>query len=133
MTTIAETLDIAPDTTLTPELTTALGAAKLYDMANALLRYHCATCSGDFDEATVEAVLKRAAANTHGEAITPELEMAVAIARTRNTALDALVYACATCSGEFDEATVEAVLKRAAANTHGAAITPLLEAAIPTA
>lgn len=130
MSTIAEMLDAAPGTTLTPELTKALGAAKLYDMANAMLQYHCATCTGEFDEATVEAVLKRAAANTHGEAITPELEAAVGIARIRDEAMKALVYACATCKGSFDEETVEGVLKRAAANTHGEAITPQLEAAI---
>ena len=133
MSTVAEMLDAAPGTTLTPELTKALGAAKLYDMARAMLQYHCSTCTGEFDESTVEAVIKRAAANTHGEAITPELEAAVRIARIRDEAMTALVYACSTCTGKFDEATVEAVIKRAAANTHGEAITPLIEAAIATA
>lgn len=130
MTPVAETLDVAPGVTLTPELTKALGAAKLYDMAVAMLRYHCDTCTGDFDESTVEAVLKRAAANSHGEAITPELEAAVRVARIRDEAMASLVYACSTCKGSFDESTVEAVLKRAAANGHGGAITPLIEAAI---
>lgn len=130
MSTIAEMLDAAPGAALTPELTKALGAAKLYDMANAMLQYHCSTCTGRFDEATVEAVLKRAAANTHGEAITPELEAAVGIARIRDEAMKSLIYACSSCKGSFDEETVEAVLKRAAANTHGEAITPQLEAAI---
>ena len=133
MTTIAEMLDAAPGTTLTPELTKALGAAKLYDMANAMLQYHCSTCSGGFDESTVEAVLKRAAANTHGEAITPDLEAAVRIARVRDEAMQSLIYACSTCKGTFDEETVQAVLKRAAANTHGEAITPQIEAAITVA
>jgi DNA-directed RNA polymerase subunit RPC12/RpoP len=130
MSTIAEMLNAAPDTTLTPELTKALGAARIYDMANAMLQYHCSTCKGTFDEETVEAVLKRAAANTHGEAITPDLEAAVGIARIRDEAMKALVYACSTCKGQFDEETVEAVLKRAAANTHGVAITPEIEAAV---
>ena len=133
MTTIAEMLDAAPGTTLTPELTKALGAAKLYDIANAMLQYHCSTCSGGFDESTVEAVLKRAAANSHGEAITPDLEAAVRIARVRDEAMQALIYACSTCKGTFDEETVQAVLKRAAANTHGDAITPQIEAAITVA
>lgn len=132
MTAIAETLGVAPTTKLTPDLTKALAAAKLYDMSSALLQYHCSTCTGKFDEATVEAVIKRAAANAHGDAITPELEAAVAIGRIRHQALDSLVYACASCSGSFDEKTVEGVLKRAAANTHGEAITPLIEAAIAT-
>ncbi len=43
MATIAEMLDAAPGTVLTPEPTKVLGAAKLYDMANAMLQYHCAT------------------------------------------------------------------------------------------
>jgi DNA-directed RNA polymerase subunit RPC12/RpoP len=133
MSTIAEMLDAAPETTLTPELTKALGAAKLYDVAHAMLQYHCSTCTGGFDEATVEAVLKRAAANTHGEAITPELEAAVRIMRIRDDALAELVYACSTCKGSFDEETVQAVLKRAAANTHGEAITPQIEAAVAVA
>ncbi len=133
MSTIAEMLDAAPGTTLTPELTKALGAAKLYDMANAMLQYHCSTCTGGFDEATVQAVLKRAAANSHGEAITPELEAAVRIMRIRDEAMESLVSACATCKNTFDEETVAAVLKRAAANTHGEAITPQIESAIAVA
>ena len=133
MSTIAEMLDAAPGATLTPELTKALGAAKLYDMANVMLQYHCATCTGGFDEATVDAVLKRAAANTHGEAITPELEAAVRIARIRDEAMASLIYSCSTCKGSFDEETVQAVLTRAAANTHGEAITPQIEAAIAVA
>ena len=56
----------------------ALDAARIHDMAQRMLVYQCATCEGRFDESTVEAVLKRAAANTHGEAITPELEAAFA-------------------------------------------------------
>ena len=130
MSNIAEMLDAAPGTKLTPEVTKALGAAKLYDMATAMLQYHCATCTGEFDEATVEAVIKRAAANTHGEAITPELEAAVRIARIRDEAMQSLIYACSTCKGSFDEATVEAVIKRATANAHGEAITSQIEAAI---
>ena len=130
MTTIAEMLNAAPGTTLTPEVTTALAAGRLYDMADVMLLYQCSTCKGAFDEETVEAVLKRAAANTHGEAITPELEAAVTTARIRRDAMALLVYACNTCKGQFDEETVEAVLKRAAANTHGEAITPQLEAAV---
>ena len=108
----------------------ALDAARIHDMAQRMLVYQCATCEGRFDESTVEAVLKRAAANTHGEAITPELEAAVRAARVRDEARALLVYHCQTCKGEFDEETIEAVLKRAAANTHGEAITPELEAAL---
>ena len=130
MNTVAQMLNVSPGTKLTPEVTKALGAAQLYDLANAMLKYHCESCSGTFDEATIEGVLKRAAANTHGEALTPELEAAVAIARVRDAAMQALVYSCASCKGTFDEATIEGVLKRAAANTHGDAITPQVEAAI---
>jgi hypothetical protein len=78
-------------------------------------------------------VLKRAAANTHGQAITPELEAAVRMARIRDEAMALLVYHCGTCKNQFDEETYEAVIKRAAANTHGEAITPTIEAAIATA
>ena len=130
---IAEMLNAAPGINLTPEVTKALAAARVYDMANAMLQYACSTCNGSFDEATVEAVLKRAAANTHGEAITPELEAAVRMARIRDEAMALLVYTCGTCKGQFDEETVEGVLKRAAANTHGDAITPQIEAAIAVA
>ena len=133
MTPIAEMLNAAPGISLTPEITNALAASRLYDMANAMLQYQCSTCKGAFDEATVEAVLKRAAANTHGEAITPELEAAVITARIREEAMKLLVYSCSTCKGQFDEETVQAVLKRAAANTHGEAITPQIEAAIAVA
>ncbi len=133
MTSIAEMLNAAPGINLTPEVTSALAASRLYDMANAMLQYQCSTCKGAFDEETVEAVLKRAAANTHGDAITPELEAAVITARIRAEAMKLLVYACSTCRGQFDEETVEAVLKRAAANTHGDAITPQIEAAIAVA
>lgn len=42
------------------------------------LRYECPTCRGLFAEATVEAILKRAAANSHGGAVTPEIERALA-------------------------------------------------------
>lgn len=115
---------------LTPEVESALAAARIHDAAHAMLVYQCSTCSGEFDESTVEAVLKRAAANTHGEAITPELEAAVRMARIRDEARELLVYTCSTCKGQFDEETVAAVLKRAAANTHGEAITPILEAAL---
>jgi hypothetical protein len=80
MTHIAETLNPAPGVNLTPEITNALAAGRLYDMANALLQYQCSTCKGQFDEETVEAVLKRAAANTHGEAITPQIEAAITVA-----------------------------------------------------
>lgn len=130
---IHEMLDAAPGVRLTPELTNALAAGRLYDMANAALQYHCESCKGTFDEATVEAVLKRAAANTHGEAITPDLEAAVIMARIRQDAMKLLVYACETCTGAFDEKTIQAVLKRAAANTHGEAITPQLEGALRVA
>ena len=133
MTPIAEILNAAPGISLTPEITSALAASRLYDMANAMLQYQCSSCKGAFDEATVAAVLKRAAANTHGEAITPELEAAVITARIREEAMKLLVYSCSTCKGQFDEATVQAVLKRAAANTHGEAITPQIEAAITVA
>ena len=52
--------------------------------------------------------------------------------RTPATSRDAmsgprLVYSCTTCAGVFGEKTTEAVLKRAAANRHGGAITPELE------
>jgi hypothetical protein len=70
MSTIAEMLGAASGITLTPESTKALGASRPSDMANAMLQYHCSTCTGDFDESTVAAVLKRGAAHTHGEAIT---------------------------------------------------------------
>ena len=133
MTPIAEMLNAAPGISLTPEITSALAASRLYDMANAMLQYQCSSCKGAFDEETVEAVLKRAAANTHGEAITPELEAAVITARIREEAMKLLVYSCSTCTGQFDEETVQAVLKRAAANTHGEAITPQIEAAITVA
>ncbi len=116
--------------TISPSAQAALDAARMFDMADRMLVYQCETCTGQFDESTVEAVLKRAAANTHGQAITPELEAAVRAARVRDEARALLVYHCATCSGMFDESTVEAVLKRAAANTHGQAITPELEAAL---
>jgi DNA-directed RNA polymerase subunit RPC12/RpoP len=130
MTPIAEMLNASPGTTLTPEVTNALAASRLYDIANAMLQYQCSTCKGAFDEETVQGVLKRAAANTHGDAITPELEAAVITARIRDEAMKLLVYSCSTCSGQFDEETVQGVLKRAAANTHGDAITPQLEAAL---
>ena len=133
MKTIAEMLDAAPGINLTPEVTSALAASRLYDMANAMLQYQCSTCKGAFDEETVQAVLKRAAANTHGDAITPELEAAVLTARIREHAMELLVYSCNTCKGQFDEETVQAVLKRAAANTHGDAITPQIESAIAVA
>jgi DNA-directed RNA polymerase subunit RPC12/RpoP len=133
MTPIAEMLNAAPGISLTPEITSVLAASRLYDMANAMLQYQCSSCKGAFDEETVEAVLKRAAANTHGEAITPELEAAVITARIREEAMKLLVYSCSTCTGQFDEETVQAVLKRAAANTHGEAITPQIEAAITVA
>jgi hypothetical protein len=77
MTPIAEMLNASPGTSLTPEVTTALAASRLYDMANAMLQYQCSTCKGAFDEETVQAVLKRAAANTHGDAITPQIEAAL--------------------------------------------------------
>lgn len=133
MTPIAEMLNAAPGINLTPEITNALAASRLYDMANAMLKYQCASCKGAFDESTVAAVLKRAAANTHGEAITPELEAAVITARIRDEAMKLLIYSCSTCKGQFDEDTVQAVLKRASANTHGEAITPQIEAAIVVA
>jgi DNA-directed RNA polymerase subunit RPC12/RpoP len=116
--------------TISPKAQATLDAARLFDMATDMLVYECDSCSGQFGESTVEAVLKRAAANTHGDALTPELEAALRAGRIRDEARALLVYHCATCSGEFDERTVEAVLKRAAANTHGEAITPTLEAAL---
>ena len=115
---------------VTPQLQAALAAAQIHDAAMRMLVYQCDTCTGQFDEATVAAVLKRAAANEHGEAITPELEAAVRMARVRDEAKALLIYHCQSCKGEFDEATYEAVIKRAAANTHGEAITPLIESAI---
>ena len=45
-----------------------------------LLVHSYSTCTGQFDEETVQAVLKRAAANTHGEAITPQIEAAITVA-----------------------------------------------------
>lgn len=116
--------------TITPNAQAALDAAKLFDMTTDMLIYECESCRGQFDEGTVEAVLKRAAANTHGSAITPELEAVARVVRMRDEARELLIYHCSTCKGSFDEATVEAVLKRAAANTHGEAITPALEAAL---
>lgn len=77
--------------------------------------------------------MKRSAANTPGQAITPELEAAVRVAPIRDVAIESLVYACSTCKGSFDEETVQAVLKRASANTHGEAITPQIEAAFAVA
>ena len=102
-------------------------------MANAMRQYHCSTCTAGFDESTVEAVLKRAAANTHGEAISPEFEAATRIMRIRDEAMASLVYACSICRGSFDEETVQAVLKRAAENIHGEKITPQIESAIAVA
>ncbi len=125
---ITETLG-SPDQ-ITSELSAALAAAHLHDVAQAMLVYHCDTCKNEFGEETYEAVIKRAAANTHGTAITPELEAAVRIARIRDEAMALLVYQCGTCKNSFDEETYEAVIKRAAANTHGEAITPLLEASL---
>ncbi len=83
-------------------------------------------------------MLKRAAANAHGGAITPELErvagmdspqrdIALRLARIRDDSDAVLKYQCASCNGTSDEATVEGVLKCAAANAHGSAITPELE------
>lgn len=119
------------DTTgITPSERAALDAAQLYDMAQRTLVYECETCTGGSDESTVEAVIKRAAANTHGQAITPELEGVARAVRVRDEARALLVYRCATCTGRFDESTVEAVIKRSAADTHGEAITPYLEAAL---
>ena len=63
---------------LTLELAAALAAARLWEAASQMLIYRCASCTGTFDEATVEGVLKRAAANAHGSAITPELELLAA-------------------------------------------------------
>lgn len=80
MTPIAEMLNAAPGINLTPEITNALAASRVYDMANAMLQYQCSTCKGQFDEETAQAVLKRAAANTHGGAITPQIEAAIAVA-----------------------------------------------------
>ena len=136
MPTVAETL--GTDGPLTPELGAALSAARIREMARTMLVYHCSTCKGAFDEETVEGVLKRAAANTHGGAITPELEaaseptgidreIALRLAKIYDEADAVLKYQCSTCKGAFDEETVEGVLKRAAANTHGEAITPELE------
>jgi uncharacterized protein YwbE len=115
---------------VTPQLHAALAAAQIHDAAMAMLVYQCDTCTGQFDEATVNAVLTRAAANTHGDAITPELEAAVRMARIRDEAKALLIYHCQSCKGDLDEATYDAVIKRAAANTHGEAITPLIESAI---
>ncbi|MGD9696151.1 MAG: hypothetical protein AB7V42_10880 [Thermoleophilia bacterium] len=39
------------------------------------LRYECGTCTGLFGERTADAVIRRAAANRHGSAITPDLEV----------------------------------------------------------
>lgn len=80
MSPIAEMLNAAPGLNLTPEITNALAASRLYDIANAMLKYQCSTCRDAFDEATVEAVLTRSAANTHGGAITPQIEAALAVA-----------------------------------------------------
>lgn len=75
-------------------------------------------------------MIKRAAANTHGEALTPEPEAAVRMARVRDDAMALLVYHCGTCRGSFDDETYEAIIKRAAANSHGEAITPQIEAGL---
>ncbi|MDH3227429.1 MAG: hypothetical protein OEM67_10125 [Thermoleophilia bacterium] len=107
--------------------TSADAAAALYVDVEHALAYSCDTCKNEFDEETVEAVIKRAAANTHGEAITPGLESIYLLAQMREAAGALLVYECETCKGEFDEETVQAVLKRAAANGHGKAITAELE------
>jgi DNA-directed RNA polymerase subunit RPC12/RpoP len=138
MSNIAETLGI--DGPLTPELGQALAAARIREAAATMLMYHCSSCKNAFDEETVEGVIKRAAANTHGGAITPELEaiagepgversIALSLARLYDEADAVLKYQCSTCKGAFDEETVEGVIKRAAANTHGSAITPELELA----
>jgi hypothetical protein len=65
MTPIGEMLNAVPGINLTPEVTNALAASRVYDMANAMLPVP---------------VLKRAAANTHGEAITPQIDAAIAVA-----------------------------------------------------
>ena len=133
---ISETL--GKDLPLTPELAAALAAGRIREAATQMLVYHCASCTGAFDEPTIAGVLKRAAANTHGGAITPELEavagvegpqrdIALRLARIRDDADAVLKYQCASCNGTFNEATIEGVLKRAAANTPGSAITPELE------
>jgi hypothetical protein len=56
----------------------AIDAARMYDTAQRMVQFQCATCSGECDESTVEGALKRAAADTHGQAITPEIEAAFA-------------------------------------------------------
>lgn len=108
----------------------AIAAAKVYDEVTAQLAYSCEVCTNTFDEPTVEGVLKRAASNAHGDAITPGLEPVYLLGRMREDAHALLVYQCESCTGEFDEATVDAVLKRAAANPHGDAITADLEKAL---
>lgn len=77
---------------VTPELHAALAASEIHAAAHRMLVYHCDTCTGQFDEATVQAVLKRAAANEHGEAITPDLEAAVRMARIRDEAKALMGY-----------------------------------------
>jgi len=80
MTPIAEMLNTAPGINLTPEVTNALAASRVYEWRTRCSQYQCSTCKGAFDEETVQAVLKRAAANTHGETITPQIEAAIAVA-----------------------------------------------------
>ena len=76
---LAEMLNAVPGITLTPEITNALAASRLYDMANAILKYQCASCKRAFDEDR-RGGPQAAAANTHGEAITPQVEAAISVA-----------------------------------------------------
>ena len=60
--------------TTEPSRRPAANLARGADNSGLRLVYSCLTCVGVFGEGTAEAVLKRAAANRHGPAITPELE-----------------------------------------------------------
>ena len=53
---------------------------RIRDEAMASLVYACSTCKNTFDEETASPSSSVAAADTHGEAITPQIESAIAVA-----------------------------------------------------
>lgn len=108
---------------LTQEQEKALQAAETHDTIGRLLHLHCTTCE-QFDERTVEGVIKRAAANEHGDAMTPELEEALRLSRMQESARHSIRF---HVSGTGDEAAVIAIIQASDASPHGKEITPEIE------
>ena len=108
---------------LTQEQQKALHAAETHDKIGELLHLHCTTCE-QFDERTVEGVLKRAAVNEHGDAMTPELEEALRLSRTQDATRASIRFHVA---GTLDEAEVIKIIQASDASPHGKEITPELE------